>query len=81
MQLALRRYPGSDASAAFAAHEDFDGTARAEIRRGTAWIETMLVKGPPLTREDRQQIAALMREHGAVELSADRHGRLVCLTK
>ena len=81
-QLVLRRYPtGVDAPEAFAAHARFDGVAHAEIRAGRAWVEGMLVVGLTLTRQDRREIERLLREHGAVELVADRHGRLIRLAK
>jgi len=77
LQLCLRRYPTDDAQSAFAARAPYDGIATATIRDGEAWLSGMLVAGTPLTREDRRQIATLMRQHGAVVLHADRHGRLV----
>lgn len=76
-QLTLRRYSGGEADRAFAEHLPFDGVARAEIRKGRAWVEGLLVNGPALTRQDRAQIESLLREHGAIELHADRHGRLI----
>jgi hypothetical protein len=81
VQLRLRRYAGSDAAAAFATHEPFDAVASAEVRRRAAWLDGMLVAGAPLSREDRRQIAQLLRMHGAVELHADRHGRLISLDR
>lgn len=80
-QWTLRRYAEADAAAAFAAHVPFDGVARAEIRHGRAWVDGMLIAGPALTREDRRQIEQLLRDAGAVELQADRHGRLVRLVR
>lgn len=79
VQLRLRRYAAADPAAAFEQRQAFNGVASAEIRNGEAWVDGMLVTGPPLTRHDRRQIEALLRKHGAVNLQADRHGRLVQL--
>lgn len=76
-QLRLRRYQGDDARAAFDSRTPYDGVGSVEIKHGRAWVDGMLVSGPPLTRDDWRQIRALLQEHGARVLDADRHGRLV----
>lgn len=81
LQLRLRRYDAAagadEALAMFAARAPYQAVASAEVRHRVAWVDGMLVAGQPLGREDRRQLADLLRAHGADTLEIDRHGRLL----
>jgi hypothetical protein len=76
-ELVLRRYPGDDAHAAFAAGDPYDGTALVRINLGQSTVGPLLVSAPAIGRPDLRQIEAILRAHGAQRLEITRHGRLI----
>jgi hypothetical protein len=73
-QVVLRRYPGPDARAAFAARDSFNAIVTADIRGIRAELHGMLALPPEFTRADHRQIERMLRELGVTEFTANRHG-------
>jgi hypothetical protein len=74
-EVVLRRYPGVDAQAAFAARAPYDAIVTADIRGLSAELHGMLALPPEFTRADHRQIERLLRGIGVCKFKADRHGK------